>query len=98
MAKKLILEEGSDAIIIYTEELTNMKTIPYAAITGLSMHKSPKKVDDPKDDLSDFIIIKADNRETRIDFDKVLTPDEADVEALFAEIWSWVYTDTMPTP
>lgn len=97
MNKYLILEEGDDCIIMRNASLATMKTIPYTAITQLTLKHAPERGGTGEKAWSDFIVIRADGAETVIPYDGVLTPDEDDVDALFGVIWGWVYDDAAPT-
>lgn len=94
MKKWLTLEEGADCIIFRDSASLIVKSIPYDAITEITIQNV---ITGPLD-VPGLIIIKADGREHKIYYEQVSVPVTANVNALFAELWSWIYSDTAPTP
>lgn len=97
MAKIIVLEEGADCITIRNSGSTSIKTIPYTAIEQLDK-RYPMDAPPDSSDMGGYIIILSGERETKIYYDQVLTPSVASLDALYSEIWSWVYSDAAPTP
>ena len=96
MAKTVVLEEGADCIIIRSTDSSTIKTIPYTSITQFDKRPAPGGPSG-SGSMDGFLLIRSDGRETKINFDTVLTPAEADLDALYAEVYSWVYSDAAPT-
>lgn len=88
MKKILYLSKGAECLIISDSSNATVKSIPFTAITEFSKHRGS---------LNDYLIIKVDNREAKIYYDMVHTPDTTDINDLFETIWGWIYTDTAPT-
>lgn len=99
MKKYLVLLEDTNCLTITNSSGTITTAIQYVDIEQCTKVIFSEQTKDKLPNMSEYILLRmASGKEFKINFQEVLSPDYADIDEMYADIYSWIFGTTPPTP
>jgi hypothetical protein len=99
MKKYLVLSEDTNSLTISNSSGTIISAIQYVDIEQCTKVVFSEQTKERLPNMSEYIVLRmVSGKEIKLNFQEVLSPDYEDIDEMYADIYSWIFGSTPPTP
>lgn len=95
--KNLNVLKGTDYLLVTSTNSDFQFTIPFDKVDYLKLVVMPEAAKE-RLAVNDHVVICVEGKERKLFAEKISSPAVADAEALYDQLFLWIYDEVQPTP